>query len=99
MPRACGASSTPRLLRIREPSMRTTPPAGRYVRFPPQPIGRGWRFSNEVGDRRFGYLRKRLCWEQQVINLWLSATCAVLIPASGGLMLLQILAVAFVPNL
>ncbi|MCK1480124.1 hypothetical protein IVB27_36670 [Bradyrhizobium sp. 197] len=35
----------------------------------------------------FGYLRERLYSEQRVAgnDLWLSATCAVLLPASDGL--------------
>jgi hypothetical protein len=47
----------------------------------------------------FGYLRERLYSEQRVAgnDLWLSATCAVLVPASDGLMLFQILAGVFVP--
>jgi hypothetical protein len=36
----------------------------------------------------FGYLRERLYSEQRVAgnDLWLSATCAVFVPASDGLM-------------
>jgi len=49
--------------------------------------GHCWRFWKEPETVAFGYLRERLYWEQRVVrhDLWLSATCAVLLPASDGL--------------
>ena len=50
--------------------------------------GRGWRFSMKLETAAFGYPRETLVLEPRVINLGLSATCAVLISANDGLMLL-----------
>lgn len=82
--------------------LRMTAPSFRQhaVHSPLQPTGALLAILNRTGDRRFWlYLRERLYGEQRVArcDLWLSATCAVLLPASDGLSFSKAWRTLFVP--